>query len=214
MWKGRYYEELMSQNSAEEILSTLLSDLQSMQAPGLVHDQLIKFSLTEKTAGILMGNKSVRQQLVYIVDKGGDSELQELFSFFMAIYNADTRTSESEYNADRFKSFLSYREKKYGKNAIQTYTARKCYIKEISSDKKEKGFKLLRKNFEILLDNPEAFPYGVVQEEAKFFLNYYSQTLESKKSEKAYKIFRSFIDEGRRICPNSTFTRAIEKAKF
>ncbi|MBQ2259327.1 MAG: hypothetical protein II339_03585, partial [Spirochaetales bacterium] len=82
---------------------------------------------------------------------------------------------------------------------------------KLRENKKDKGFKLLRKNFEILLNNPELLPYAAMQDEAKYFIRYYDQTAESVKSAKAYKIFREFINEGRRTCPASSFTRAIEK---
>lgn len=210
MWKGKYYEELRDAARAGEILSTLSDDLLSMQAPTLVRDQIEKFTLTEKTIVTLMNSRVVRQQLVYIVDKSNDSDLQELFSFINAIYHQNTPGSNAD-GLESFKSFLSTREKKYGKNSPRTYLARKCYIEELRENKKDKGFKLLRKNFEILLNNPELLPYAAMQDEAKYFIRYYDQTTESVKSAKAYKIFREFINVGRRTCPASSFTRAIEK---
>lgn len=214
MWKGKYYEELRSQRSSEDILSTLYNDLLSMQAPGLVVDQIEKFTLNEDTVMALMGSKSLRQQLVYIVDNARDPELQELFSFVAAIYNLHTGNNSDKKESPSFKQFLINREKKYGKTSPRTYLARKCYIQELKESKKAKGFKLLKKNFDILLENPEYFPYGIFQEEAKFFVNYYSQENEKAKNAKAYKIFREYINEGRRLCPKSTLTTAFETAKL
>ena len=214
MWKGKYYEELKSPRSSEDILSTLSDDLMSMQAPGLVYDQIEKFTLNEDTVMALMGSKSLRQQLVYIVDNARDPELQELFSFVTAIYRLRTGKYSSTKDMPSFKEFLANREKKYGKTNPKTYLARKCYVQELKDVKKGKGFKLLRKNFDILLENPELFPYGIFQEEAKFFVNYYSQEYEKSKNAKAYKIFREYINEGRRLCPKSTFTVAFETAKL
>lgn len=211
MWKGKYFEELRNPERAEDILSTLSNDLLSMQAPSLVRDQIEKFTLTENTIVTLMNSRVVRQQLVYIVDKSNDTELQEFFSFINSIYHQNGPSASSVGDGKSFRRYLARREKKFGKHSPRTYLARKCYIIDLKERKKDKGFKLLKKNFEILLENPEMLPYAAVQQEAKFFIQYYNQTEESAKSAKAYKIFREFVNEGRRTCPASSFTRAIEK---
>lgn len=157
MWKGKYYEELLDPRSSEDIASSLYNDLQNVQLPSLVIDQIEKFMLTENTVMSLMGNIILRQQLVYIVDKERDSELQELFSFISMIYHQKTEGLGSRKDSKSFKDFLLSREKKYGKTSPKTYLARKCYAEELRSSKKSKGFKLLRKNFDILLENQEMF---------------------------------------------------------
>lgn len=214
MWKGKYYEELKSPETASHLMTTLLDDLSLLKGTTLIKDQINKYSLTEDTAFMLMQNRSIRQMLTTIVDNSNDTDLYELFSFYMAIF--DSRSSHLAKGSciDKFKNALLFREKKYGKNAPQTYTTRKCYIRELSVKNKDGGFKLLRKNFEILIEFPELFPYDQAKEEVSFFLNYYNQKEESKKFEKAYKAYRDYLAQIRRTNPSSTLGRAMENAKI